>query len=425
MNFLNEIFKTRAHSPLLIGERVYTYEDVWEKALRAASRYKKRGIKNKDHIGLLMEHSEESIFSLLGLLIIGATPALISPKSSFEERIHFSQTAGLKSIISPEAPKDETISPPETFDTGIIIFTSGSTGLPKALELDLENLYYSAKGSVKFYSINAKDKYLLNLPLNHVGGLMVFIRCLLSGAQCILSQGDSIKKHRPSLYSLVPTQLIRLLKDDESTQILKEAKAIIVGGDLLPEKYFQKDFPISLTYGLSESTAQVAASKPGTKEMKILPYREVITSDDNIIGIKGKTLFQNYLVDGEKSIHSTVYWTKDKGVLKKDTLEVLGRIDDCFICGGENIMPGEIERALLKIKGVERAKVVPLKNDEYGQIPVAFYKADKNIEDLNDQLKSFLPVYKLPKYSFSLDSNEMKWPKKRLIELAEENLVKH
>lgn len=423
MNFsLLEIFKRKSHLPLLVGDRPFTYSEVWEESRKTAYQFQEIGISKKDRVGLLIEQNENSLFHMLGLLMIGATPALISPKSSTSERAYFTQTAGLKTILKPETLKVEKLTPIENIETGIILFTSGSTGNPKALELSFDNLYYSAKGSIDFYKIGKEDKYLLNLPLNHIGGLMVFIRCLISGAQCILSQEDSILKHRPSIYSLVPAQLIRLLKNKELSSILKDSKAIIIGGDRLPEKYFDKTLPISLTYGLSESTAQVAASIPGTKEMKILPHREVLIRDNGQIGIKGTTKFKNYLIDGKKTSSDSIYWTQDIGTLKDGRLEVLGRLDDCFICGGENMVPAEIEKAFLNIDKIERVKVVPIRNEEYGHIPVAFYQADELVEDLKIKLKRYLPVYKIPKHIFKLEDLDIKWPKNKLIELAQRKI---
>ena len=428
MSFFADAFKEHAHLPLLITDtRSYTFQEVWQESLIAAKILQRH---QGERVGLLMEQNEFSFFYLIGLWIIGATPALISPKAAPEEIKYFSQSANLKTILSPKKLSREKLSTPSfNSESAAILFTSGSTGLPKALSLTFDNLFYSALGSNKFYGIDESDKYLLTLPLNHVGGLMVFIRCLTSGS-CLIFSSDlesSIIKHSPSLISLVPTQLIRLLRSSEVVTTLKKAKAILIGGDHLPEKYFSSELPLSITYGLSESTAQVAGSIPGTQKMKILPYREIIISSKGQIGIKGRTRFAHYLNQDDPFDNEDIYWAQDQGSLKNGFLKISGRLDDLFICGGENITPAEIEKALLKIDQIERAKVIPIKDEEYGQIPFAFYQSNTDLKDPSNILKKLLPAYKIPKFFLRLNSFDIKWKREKLIQLAQRHIdeVRH
>lgn len=85
-------------------------------------------------------------------------------------------------------------------------------------------------------------------------------------------------------------------------------------------------------------------------------------------------------------------------------------------------MPLEIEKAFLKIDKIEMAKVVPLENQEYGQIAVAFYQADEKIKDLSEKLKQYLPLYKIPKHIFKLEDTNIKWPKLKLMALAKRQI---
>ena len=91
-------------------------------------------------------------------------------------------------------------------------------------------------------------------------------------------------------------------------------------------------------------------------------------------------------------------------------LTVTGRRDSMFISGGENIHPEEIERALLSIKGIEGAVVVPREDKEFGQRPIAFIKfagvplAD---DDLIRCLQADLPRFKIPIAFFPWPQNLM------------------
>ena len=82
---------------------------------------------------------------------------------------------------------------------------------------------------------------------------------------------------------------------------------------------------------------------------------------------------------------------------KAGRLVVIGRRDNLFISGGENIYPEEIEFALLALSGVHQAVVVPLSHREYGQRPVAF--VDGNLGQVDGWRKALaerLPSYKIP-----------------------------
>ena len=78
-------------------------------------------------------------------------------------------------------------------------------------------------------------------------------------------------------------------------------------------------------------------------------------------------------------------------------LQVLGRLDNRMISGGENIYPEEIERAILEHPQVESV-VVAAKNDaEFGQRPVVFCKASASPAELREFLIDRLPRFKIPK----------------------------
>src|SRR5690606_3012678 len=76
-----------------------------------------------------------------------------------------------------------------------LVFTSGSTGTPKAALHTLGNHVASARGVVSFFGFGPGDRWLLNLPLYHVGGLAVLFRCVLAGAAVVLpGEGEPIEK---------------------------------------------------------------------------------------------------------------------------------------------------------------------------------------------------------------------------------------
>jgi O-succinylbenzoic acid--CoA ligase len=161
-------------------------------------------------------------------------------------------------------------------------------------------------------------------------------------------------------------------------------------------------------------SSQVVTGKPvdaKTPCAKVLPYRQMRIASDGEILVKGETLFKGYGTGTRLHLPLTSdgwFQTGDLGVVDaKGCLTVLGRKDNMFISGGENIQPEEIEKALLAIKGVEQAVVVPKEDKEFGYRPVAFVKFHGQAIDpahLTDILKKELPRFKIPDIFYP-------WPK--------------
>jgi O-succinylbenzoic acid--CoA ligase len=308
-----------------------------------------------------------------------------------------------------------------------VIATSGSTADPKPVLLTLGNLYYNALGSNQNIPVAEGDSWLLSLPLYHVGGLGIVFRSLLAHAATAIPENtmplrESILACRPSHLSLVHTQLYRLMKDDSILSSLTSTKGILLGGSAFPSTLItaalDTRLKIHTSYGLSEMASQVtttgqAASRTElTTSGKILPYRELSISTEGEIMVKGPTRFKGYLGGSglEKPFDGNGWYaTGDLGRFDNDNnLLVIGRLDNQFISGGENIHPEEIEAAFYKIPGVEEVIVVPVDDPEFGQRPVAFVKQTGTAEidegKLKVSLSDFLPKFKLPIACYSWPS---------------------
>lgn len=311
-----------------------------------------------------------------------------------------------------------------------LTFTSGSTGNAKAVLHTLGNFFYSAWGTNQFYSLNPGETWFLNLPLNHVGGLLIFIRTFLAGGCTLLpSQAfstsslqkliEGIKNWSPQFLSMVPTQFIRLLKIPDLLPYLQSAKAILLGGGPIPswclEEGREKGIPLSPTYGLTETCSQVSALLPKDflhshgKEFSSggpLPYRQIEITGQHEILVKGPTLFKAYIdQDGHLEYpfdEEDRFPTHDLGEIdQENNLHVWGRGDQIFISGGENIHPYTVEACLKKIPQVLEAIVVPIPHPEFGQVPLAFLELEPSssptLSEIHNFLQDRLPSYMIPK----------------------------
>jgi O-succinylbenzoic acid--CoA ligase len=315
----------------------------------------------------------------------------------------------------------------EAENDAAIILTSGSSGSEKAVLHSFGNFYYNALGANENMPLEPGDRWLLSLPLFHVGGLGILFRCFLAGAAVVVagpeeseSLLESIEKYDVTHVSLVSTQLQRLLQEageprrTRRTRRIQGLKAILLGGSAFPVPLIRRaislNLPVYTTYGLSEMASQVTTvpeNAPKEKLLtsgKLLNFRCLKIDENNEICVKGKTLFKGYVK--EKTLSrpfDRVGWfhTGDLGRIDKEGyLQVLGRRDNMFISGGENIMPEEIEVILNRAAGVREALVVPLEDETYGSRPAAFLKpgpaAAINRDDVLNQLQRFLPRFKVP-----------------------------
>ena len=279
-----------------------------------------------------------------------------------------------------------------------LIPTSGTTDIPKAVAHTLANHWYSAEGSLAMLPLTGGDSWLLSLPLFHVGGFGIVVRCIQSGAAMVIDSQRTplatlLRKVPVSHISLVNTQLFRLLESEDFSFTNTVLKSILLGGGAaspaLVKKVQDAGVRILTTYGMTEMSSQVCTSEPvftadGVTSGKVLPYRKVQIAEDGEILVAGQTLSPGYFCDGQ--VQPLVdargwYHTGDRGVWVDQALQVLGRMDNMFISGGENIHPEEIEQALLGCEGIDLAVVVAIDDGEFGQRPIAFVETNKYFVD--------------------------------------------
>lgn len=296
-----------------------------------------------------------------------------------------------------------------------VVFTSGSTGTPTAVLHSWANHLYSAKGSNANILLRSGDRWLLSLPLYHVGGLAILVRCALAGAAvAVPDRKDSVPgalaRSGATHASLVSTQLRRLL-DEREGGAPDRLRALLLGGGPIPDGLLRRGdargWPLHTSYGSTEMASQITTTSPGAPLDDLrtagrrLPHRRVQIGDDGQILVSGATLCLGFVEGGQIQDVRQGGWypTGDVGHLDaRGRLHVRGRVDRQFVSGGENIQPEEVEAALEGLDRVERAVVVPVFDEEYGRRPVGFVRtASGGIPSgWEDTLETVLPRFKIP-----------------------------
>lgn len=303
----------------------------------------------------------------------------------------------------------------------LVVETSGSGGQPKAVMLTPGNLLASASLVNRRLALGPNDCWLCCLPLHHVGGLMIGYRCALAGACLVLHEGfdaaavaRDLARHRVTHLSLVPPMLARLLDRMEGPP--PSLRVLLVGGQALSPALAARalagGWPLHLTYGMTETTSQVATSErlqeapEGGRVGPVLAGVEVACEGrpehPGRIRVRGPVVMAGYGnpqrqagdgLDGDGWLS-----TRDLGyITSSGELAVVGRADDLLVIGGESILPARVEARLAGAPGVSAAVVAPLPDPVWGHRLAAAYMGDVRAESLEAWCRASLPGRERPR----------------------------
>ena len=356
----------------------------------------------KTPVAIVASLRVETVLAIYALLELGRPIVLIHPRLTEAERAPLIKDSGATLLLDERW----TVPPPaEAASASVssvtrgreekalaVLFTTGSSGTPKGVELSRSAFLAAAAASAENLGWQQNDRWLLCMPLAHVGGLSVVVRCLAARATVVLSPWtgsiptllDDVEKFEVTLLSLVPTMLGRVLGESPGYRFPPRVRAVLLGGDAASPALLAaaaaSGAPVITTYGMTEACSQVATLSPGESALpengvgKPLPGTEVRITDGEI-QVRGATLLTRYLPVGRwPSPIDEDGWLKtgDLGHLDaRGHLHVTGRRSDLIITGGENVDPREIEIALVRCAGVREACVFGVPDERWGQIVCA------------------------------------------------------
>ncbi|MBC5833051.1 o-succinylbenzoate--CoA ligase [Vibrio metschnikovii] len=284
-----------------------------------------------------------------------------------------------------------------------LIFTSGSMGVPKAVAHTHRQHFASAEGLLERFAFTEQDTWLLSLPLYHVSGLAIVYRWLAVGGCLKLATGQLLDDiQQVSHASLVVTQLQRLLASQQPLSL----SHVLLGGSHIPltlaQQAAQQGIETWIGYGMTEAASTVTA-KPVDETAsagQVLPKRQVKVVDKRI-WIAGETLASGYYQQGILTpLTNQDGWfdSGDLGAWYNDELCIIGRADNLFISGGENIHCEEIETVLARHPQIELAVVVPVQDAEFGARSIAVLRCHSlpDQKQLGEWLADKLEKFKHP-----------------------------
>lgn len=359
-------------------------------------------------VGLVGDTDLHTVVDVLSVLARGATPVPGHPRWPAAMRDDAFVRAG---VGRPLSSSQRAILDDEP---GTIVFSSGSSGAPRAILHAVSAHRAGARGAAERMPFGPGDRWLLSLPICHVGGLALVARALHRGGAIAVpepGQGmvDAVVTLRPTHVSVVAAQLRMLLTSPEATAVLARAKVLLVGGGPTPQALFDdavaRGLPVRQTWGLTEMGSQVCTSEPGQPQTCgfALPGRAVRVADDGELLVSGAGRCAG-VVDGDGDGVTTPfladgsYATGDLGHFEDEGLVVTGRKDFRFISGGENIQPEAVAEALAD--AALQVYVVPVDDARFGQRPFCFYDGavddDVAVSSLRARAERGLPRFMHP-----------------------------
>lgn len=267
--------------------------------------------------------------------------------------------------------------------TVAVLATSGSTGRPKGALLSASALLASA--SATHDRLGGPGRWLLALPAEHVAGLQVLLRSLVTGTEPVVldpaggfrpepftAAASALRAEGRRYTALVPTQLRRLLDaGGEALAALAGFDAVLLGGAAAPASLLARaaanGVRVVVTYGMSETCGGcVYDGLP-------LDGVEVAVDGEGRVRLGGPVLARGYRggdpagAFGADDAGRRWFRTDDAGRRGPDgRLEILGRLDDVVVTGGVKISPAVVEAAVLDVHGIAEAVVVGVPDVEWG-----------------------------------------------------------
>lgn len=429
----------------------WTYEALDDEVDALAGRFHALGISNGDTVGVLMETRPAFVKILWAVQRLGATlvpfnvrltateietqRSTIEPTIFVTDRDHerlARNAAGRTPIVRVDEPvADATTSlesvAPETVAkvddplsaTRAVLFTSGTTGDPKPVRVTGENFMASAVATAFRLGVVPDDRWLLCLPMYHMGGLSIPIRTTIYGTTTVLQRGfdpegvrRTVEEERITGISLVPTMLKRLLDVGDLADSLRFA--LVGGGPTsveLAERALKAGIPIHPTYGMTETASQITTATPadveaapGTvgrplvgTELAILGSagERLEAGEQGEIGVSGWIVSPGYYGARDRP-DDAWFRTGDVGYRDKaGRLFVTGRASELIVTGGENVVPDEVGQEIRAHPAVDDAIVVGLPDEEWGTRVAALVETTESLDAtalqafLEDRLAGF------------------------------------
>jgi len=319
---------------------------------------------------------------------------------------------GLKAALAglgPVAPACEprftaalALDEPVTEDgAAVVVPTSGTTAEPRAVVLTAAAVSFSANAT--HARLGGPGDWVCALPTQHIAGVMTVARAVVAGTGVRFARGDLADLPRPAgrtYISLVAAQLDRALAEPRVAGLLAGYAAVLVGGSAIPPGLVER----AAAAGIRAVTTYGASETCGGCVYDGFPLDGVrVELDDDRIGLGGPMAFAGYRLRPELTaavLDGDLVRTSDRGRFADGRLQVLGRVDDVVISGGEKVDLAAVQHACDAAFGPPAAggvAVLAVPDERWGSRIVGLTTGDLALAEVRARLEPAVGRAAVPK----------------------------
>jgi acyl-CoA synthetase (AMP-forming)/AMP-acid ligase II len=355
----------------------------------------------------------------------------------------------------------ENLAEVDPSEVAIQIYTSGSTGRPKGVLLSHENVTFTV---LEYGATLPGEVMVVSAPLYHKNASMGSKLAFASGGTVVLLPEFSARGYLeaideeqvtmcggvPTMYALVTAEL----NESQRSYDLSSVQRVLIGSAPMTEALFddvQALFPdafVTNGYGTTEAVLEFGPHPDGLPrpkitlgyqhpkvELKLVDPENGAESNHGELWVRSKGVMNGYhdlpAVNADKL---TDGWYHTGDLMSRDDdgwYFFVGRVDDMFVCAGENIYPDSVEQMLEQHPAVHQAVVVPVADELKGQLPAAFVRIESGAQMSVEELKQFAlengPAYAHPRHIWFVEeiplASTAKVDRAGLVERATELLL--
>jgi acyl-CoA synthetase (AMP-forming)/AMP-acid ligase II len=454
--------------------RLYRRVDVEAAADACARGLLRRGLRRGEAVGILSANRAEFVLAMLGIMRAGLVAVPVNPKLPRETIEYIFADAsvrhvfcdGARRMLVPPAlgPTDydatdasgfDALLDPGAFDavhpaageTAMVLYTSGSTGIPKGVPLSHDGQLWALRARcARGWPFDA-HRLLVAAPLYHMNGLCTSLFAVCAASLVLMPGFDArqylqaIERFRCTWLTGVPPMLAMCLRETDllASPAYADVATVRMGSAPITPSLWQDVqalFPnASLLngYGTTEAGPIVCGPRPDRAmpalsigwpvkgvELRLVDA-EGRDADEGVLWQRTPSMMAGYLNLPEKTrqVLTPEGWYISGDIFRRDAdgaYYFIGRADDMFVCGGENIYPGEVESLLERHAEIKQACVVPVPDDIKGEKPVAFVVRTAGSTLSEDAVKQHAlahgPAYLHPRQVHFLDTLPLAGPNK-------------
>lgn len=341
--------------------------------------------------------------------------------------------------LAARQPDSRIVEPMAFDDIAFQPYTSGSTGTPKGIALTHGGMIWGIEHSQTYWPLAPSDRVIVAAPMFHKNAMRGSVKpSLRAGASLVIMRNfdprrylQAVSDHEVTICSGVPTMFAEMLRHSDLVGSLdfSKLKRISMGSAIVPPELIDRlmeAFKVTVreSFGLTEGGGAIRQPIDGRVPPRgsvglVAPELEVKLvapsgeeADEGECWIRSPYVLREYVNLPELSRERIRDgWLRTGDILRRDAdgfFYYVTRIDDMFVCGGENIYPKEVENLALKHPDVANVAVAPLTHDTKGFAPAAMVvlKAGRRIEE--QELQNFFaangPAFAIPRAIMFVDT---------------------